>query len=257
MLAREEPQPASAEPEQRHFVPSLPTLDPTTLVPSLEPLRKPLFPLDRLGSPDVQLFYLARAGVYHTIKHWLATRDGVVLMPAYHHGVEVEAVRAAGARIVFYRVDAEMRIDLDDAARKAAATGARILYVTHYAGFAQPIADARALARSRGLYLFEDCALSLFARTADGAPLGSFGHAACFCLYKTLPVPHGGLLVATDVPTVAVGPPPLLSTLHHVAGLTLAHLELRSSGLGRALRQAARTASHATIDKAVATVQTG
>ncbi|MDB4970134.1 MAG: UDP-4-amino-4-deoxy-L-arabinose--oxoglutarate aminotransferase [Myxococcales bacterium] len=256
--ARVEPAPAAVEPEERLFIPSLPTLDPTTLIPSLEPTRRALWPLDRLDSPDVQLFYLARAGVYHTIKHWLARRtDGVVLMPAYHHGVEVEAVRAAGARIVFYRVDADMRIDLEDLAKKSAAPDVRALYVTHYAGFAQPIADAKKLAAARGLKLFEDCALSLFARTSSGAPLGSFGDAACFCLYKTLPVPHGGLLVGPNIPTVTVGPPPLLSTLHHLAGLTLAHLELHSSNIGRAVRQAARSASRATVDKAVATVKTG
>jgi hypothetical protein len=70
-------------------------------------------------------------------------------------------------------------------------------------------------------------------------------------------VPHGGILLAPNVPKAMVTRPPLLSTLHHIVGLTLAHLELRSEGLGRALRRAARVASHATVDKVVATVQTG
>jgi perosamine synthetase len=247
------PDPARA----RLFIPSLPTLDPTLLAPSLEPARRALYPLDRLDSPVAQLFYLARAGVHHTIKHWLAGQGGVVLMPAYHHGVEVEAVRAAGARVVFYRVDRDMRIDLDDLRQRAQAPDVRALYVTHFVGFAQPVADARAIARARGLPLFEDCALALFSRAADGTPLGSVGDASCFCLYKTLPVPHGGLLVAANVPVADVAAPPLFSTLHHVAGLALAHLELHSSSLGRAIRQAARSASHATVDKAVATVKTG
>jgi hypothetical protein len=247
-----------AEPRAPLFIPSLPTLDPTLLAPSLEPARPALYPLDRLHAAGAQLFYLARAGVYHTIKHWLGGADGaVVLMPAYHHGVEVEAVRAAGARIVFYRVDSELRIDLDDLRKKAQSPDVRALYVTHFVGFAQPIADAVAIARARGVPLFEDCALALFSRTTDGKPLGSFGDASCFCLYKTLPVPHGGLLVAPRVPVVDVAAPPLFSTLHHVAGLTLAHLELHSSTLGRAVRQAARAASQATVDKAVATVKTG
>ncbi|HEX9104367.1 MAG TPA: aminotransferase class V-fold PLP-dependent enzyme [Polyangia bacterium] len=239
------------------FIPSLPTLDPAQLVPSLEPSRPPLFPLDRLQAPAAQLFYLARAGVYHTVKHWLAGAPGVVVMPAYHHGVEVEAVRAAGARVVFYRVDRDLRIDLDDLRTKALAPDVRAVYVTHFAGFAQPIVEARAIARERGVPLFEDCALALFSCTPDGKPLGSFGDASCFCLYKTLPVPHGGLLVAANVPVAAAAPPPLLSTLHHTAGLALAHLELRSSSLGRAVRRAARATARATVDKAVATVKTG
>jgi dTDP-4-amino-4,6-dideoxygalactose transaminase len=248
----------------RLFIPSLPTLDPLHLLPSLEPPRPPLFPLDRLGGPAAQHFYLARAGVYHTLRHWLrapgekiAQSRNIVLMPAYHHGVEVEAVRAAGARIVFYRVDADMHVDLDDIARKAAQPGVRVVYVTHFVGFAQPIAEIRKIAQSHNLRLFEDCALALFSHTPEGAPLGSHGDASCFCLYKTLPVPHGGLLLAPDVPTATVTPPPLLSTLHHVAGLVLAHFEMRLASLGRAVRRAARAVAHATIDKAVATVQTG
>lgn len=257
LSAVREPSFAPAAARAHLFIPSLPTLDPTSLLPSLEPARPPLYPLDRLHGPTAQLFYLARAGVYHTIKHWLGVSGGTVLMPAYHHGVEVEAVRAAGADIVFYRVDRDLRIDLDDLGRKATLPGVRVLYVTHFVGFAQPIAEARRLARARKLRLFEDCALALFSRTPEGKPLGSFGDAACFCLYKTLPVPHGGLLLAGDVPTAEVSSPPLFSTLHHMAGLTLAHLELRSSSLGRAVRHAARAASHATVDKAVDTVKTG
>jgi perosamine synthetase len=251
----------SPDARQRLFIPSLPTLDPLQLLPSLEPRRPHLYPLDQLHAHSAQLFYLARAGVYHTIKHWLGrapTERDVVLMPAYHHGVEVEAVRAAGGRVVFYRVDRELCIDLDDLAAKAARPDVRVVYVTHYAGFAQPIAAAQKIARAHpGVRLFEDCALSLFARTAEGIPLGSFGDASCFCLYKSLPLPHGGLLLAPDVPVATVSSPPLLSTLHHVAGLTLAHLELHSSGIGRAVRQAARATSQATVDKAVATVKTG
>ncbi|HEY2745806.1 MAG TPA: DegT/DnrJ/EryC1/StrS family aminotransferase [Polyangia bacterium] len=253
----EELAPTHEVPRAPLFIPSLPTLDPALLAPSLEPLRRPLWPLDRLSAPEVQLFYLARAGVHRTIKHWLAGSDGVVVMPAYHHGVEVEAVRAAGARVVFCRVGRDLAIDLDDLRAKSRGADVRALYVTHYAGFAQPIAEARAIADERGLPLFEDCALSLFSRTPAGKPLGSFGDASCFCLYKTLPVPHGGLLVAPRVPVADVAAPPLFSTLHHVSGLLLAHLELHSSTIGRAVRQAARSASRATVDKAVATIKTG
>ena len=246
------------------FIPSLPTLNPLHLLPSLGSSRPALFPLDRLDDPAAQRFYLARAGVYHTMRHWLcapgekiAQSNNTVLMPAYHHGVEVEAVRAAGANIVFYRVDADMRIDLDDIARKAAQPGVRVVYVTHFVGFAQPIAEVRKIAQAHNLRLFEDCALALFSRSPEGVPLGSLGDASCYCLYKTLPVPHGGLLLAPDVPRATVTTPPLLSTLHHVAGLILTHLELHSAGLGGAIRAAARATSQATVDKAVTTVQTG
>ena len=54
--------------------------------------------------------------------------------------------------------------------------------------------EIEALCRERGSLLIEDCALSLLSET-DQKPLGSFGDYSVFCLYKTLPVPNGGLLV--------------------------------------------------------------
>jgi dTDP-4-amino-4,6-dideoxygalactose transaminase len=244
--------------EPEIVIPSLPALAPWELLPPTAATRPHVFPLDAVGSTRAQLFYLARAGVHHAMRHWLeeTPERRRVLMPAYHHGVEVEAVRSAGAEVTFYRVDDQMRIDLEDIAKKLRAPDAAALYVTHFAGFAQPIAEARALARRYGLRVFEDCALALYSRTPSGEPLGSFGDAACFCLYKTLPLPHGGLLLADDVPTFAGEDAPLVATLHHVAGSLLSHLQLRRSPLRR-LFQAARRAARATVDKTGLKVQTG
>ena len=56
---------------------------------------------------------------------------------------------------------------------------------------------------------------------------------------------------AAACPRRASAPPPLVSTLHHVAGLALAHLELRSSALGRAVARPRAPPPHATVDKVV------
>jgi len=65
----------------------------------------------------------------------------------------------------------------------------------HYLGLAQPVHEIAALAREHGALFVEDCALALLGTTEDGRPLGSFGDASVFCLYKTLPVPNGAILV--------------------------------------------------------------
>lgn len=242
----------------QRFIPSLPTLSPVLLAPMLAASRAPLFPLDRLGSREAQRFFLARAAVWHATRHFLDGRPGKVLMPAYHHGVEVEAVRAAGAEVVFYRVGADMQIDLDDVRRRLADPQVRIAYLTHFIGLAQPVAAFARLCAENGVPWIEDCALALLSSASDGRPLGSTGDASIFCLYKTLPVPHGGLLLSECVPPPgSLGSPPLLSTLHHMAGLVLADLELRSPGLGRAVRQAARSAARSTVDAVVPTMKTG
>jgi hypothetical protein len=236
-----------------NFIPSLPTLDPRLLLPTLEPSRPARFPLDQLGTPRAHGFYLARGGVYHAVRHFAA--GGRVLMPAYHHGVEVEAARAAGAIVELYRVDAQMRIDLEDLTRRAAQPDTRAIYVTHFVGFPQPLPID--LCRRRHLKLIEDCALALGSADADGVPLGSLGDASIFCLYKSLPVPHGGLLVGPDLPTPTLRPAPAASTWHHLGGQILSHLQLRFPSLGRPLRAGARRAAHATVDQVVENIHTG
>jgi dTDP-4-amino-4,6-dideoxygalactose transaminase len=57
------------------------------------------------------------------------------------------------------------------------------------------------LCRDRSMLLVEDCALSLLSEP-DGEPLGSHGDWSIFCLYKTLPVPNGALLVENTMPIV-------------------------------------------------------
>src|SRR5207253_11067710 len=115
-------------------------------------------------------------------------------MPAYHHGVELETLLAAGVKPVFFRIDAQMRCDFEDARRRAAPE-VRALYVIHYAGFPQDMEAARQLASELGVPLIEDCALALLSRNGD-KPLGSSGDLSVCCLYKTLPVPNGGALLA-------------------------------------------------------------
>lgn len=232
---------ASAEEERRRrFIPALPTLWPGLLSP-LAAERPAPFPLD---APDVTRFYFARNAVFHGVRLLgLAGRE--VLVPAYHHGVEIAALVAAGAVPRFVRVDARMRLDLEDLAAKIGPrTGA--VYVIHYAGFPQPMDDVRAVAAGRPVV--EDCALSLL--SAEGArPLGSTGDLGIFCFYKTLPVPNGGALVV-NARGLASAPPrprpaPLGSTLSHAAGALVANAAFRLGEAGEALRAVVRGTSRA------------
>jgi dTDP-4-amino-4,6-dideoxygalactose transaminase len=241
------------------FISSLPTLDLSLLAPALVPSRAQRYPLDRLlhASAGTSLYYLARGAVHQAVRHFLDGRPGTFLMPSYHHGVEVEAVRAAGAGVRFYRVDSAMQIDLEDLERRLAAPDVRGVYLTHFVGFPQPIHEVMALARRRSLPVIEDCALALLSSDENGTPLGSNGDASIFCLYKSLPVPHGGLLVARAIPIPELASPPVASTLHHLGGLMLTHFALRQGDFGRSLRQAVQRAGHLAWDSIAETVKTG
>jgi dTDP-4-amino-4,6-dideoxygalactose transaminase len=225
----------------------------------LSPLaaRRPApFPL---GSPRVTPFYFARNAVYHGAR-LLGLAGAEVLVPAYHHGVEIAALVAAGAIPRFVRVDARMRLDLEDAAARVSAA-TRALYVIHYAGFPQAMDEVSAFARSRGIRVIEDCALALL--SCDGEqPLGSSGDAAVFCFYKTIPVPNGGALVVNDAAlpdaTQASERAPIGSTLSHAAGALLSNAALRLGDAGEALRGGIRAvASAARRASGVRPVSTG
>ncbi len=229
----------TAREARRRYIPALPTLWPGMLSP-LAASRPPAFPF---GARRMTRFYLARNAVYHGAK-LLGLPGHEVLVPAYHHGVEVGALAAAGVLPRFVRVDARMRLDLEDLEAKIGPR-TRALYVIHYAGFAQPMDEVMAVARRHGLPVVEDCALSLLA--AEGTrPLGSVGALGIFCFYKTLPVPNGGALVVND-PAVRGDVPqpdaaPLASTLSHATGSLLQNAAFRLGDAGEALRGGARRA---------------
>jgi dTDP-4-amino-4,6-dideoxygalactose transaminase len=79
----------------------------------------------------------------------------------------------------------------------------RAVAVVHFAGYAAPAAQLRALCERHGIALIEDAAHAP-AATLDGRALGTFGLAGCFSLFsnKVLSVGEGGV-VLTDDDTVA------------------------------------------------------
>jgi dTDP-4-amino-4,6-dideoxygalactose transaminase len=182
-------------------------------------------------------YHRARNALYQLVRALAAGRAGAVLVPDYHHGNEVAAIRAAGAPVSFYRVDRRLGPDLDAVRRLCQDRPLAILCI-HYLGWPQPTDELAALARTSGALLIEDCALALLSMPG-GRPLGATGAFSVFCLYKTLPVPNGAVLVANPAapalpasPTASCGLPSLGG---RVAELTTDWLRERWDGIGRQL----------------------
>ncbi|MDQ3927848.1 MAG: DegT/DnrJ/EryC1/StrS family aminotransferase, partial [Chloroflexota bacterium] len=212
--------------------------------------REGLFPFD---SPSASYYYFARNALWEAIK-LLDLAGGEVVVPAYHHGVEIETLLAAGVKPVFYPVGRKWDVNLADV-EALIGPGTRALYIIHYAGFPGPAGQMRALADHYNLPLIEDCALSLL--SSDGnSPLGSTGDVAFYSIYKMLPVPNGGLMVlngdmakraAEVAPTVV---PPFTSTLSHILSSLLQNVESRGGRAGRLVRQGVRRLGRRTVEKA-------
>ncbi len=151
-------------------------------------------PLDR---DQVAFYHKGRVGVWHAARSLKRSGGPGILVPSYNCGSEIEALRAAGATPIFYRVDGSAHVDVDDVAAALDERCAAV-YLTHYFGFAQPGLEAiTELCHARGAVLIEDCAHALYS-THAGRPLGTFGDVAIFSLPKILPVPDGGAILAAN-----------------------------------------------------------
>jgi dTDP-4-amino-4,6-dideoxygalactose transaminase len=117
-----------------------------------------------------------------------------VLVPSYHCASMIEPVIWAGATPVFYRVQANTAINLDDVAAKLDER-CKVLMATNYFGFPQDLGTLRAFCDSRGLLLLEDCAHS-FLGEHQGRPLGSWGDYAIASSMKFFPLYEGGCLIS-------------------------------------------------------------
>lgn len=214
------------------FIPAFPTIAPQLLI-------RPKHAIDYLpfSAADARYFYFARNAIWHTVK-LLGLDKGEVLVPAYHHGVEIEALIDAGAAVKFYRIGSRWEVDLDDVAAKIG-PHTRALYLTHFIGFPGPVREMKALADEHNIPLIEDCALSLFSRDGD-LPLGVTGDVAIFCLYKMLALPNGGAMIVNsqehiDLPVPQR--PPLTSTVSVIAASVLRRLALHGGPVGQRMRK--------------------
>src|SRR5262249_36383271 len=89
------------------------------------PLPYPLTRTYRLS------FSAAPSGIYHLFLALNLKPGEQVLVPDYHSGNEVAAIRAAGASIVFYPILRNLQPDLD-ALRRLARSGPRVIYAIQY-----------------------------------------------------------------------------------------------------------------------------
>ena len=199
------------------------------------------------NAPHRLSYYRARNAIYHLFGALVETKPSLtVLAPDYYSGNEIMALQAAGARIHYCPVGPGMQWDPSEVERLCRTHAPDLLYVIHYAGWPQPIDALAELCRRREMLLFEDCALSLLSGTPDGRPLGSIGNWSVFCLYKTLPLPNGALLVQNNRPIESLERLRLrqagsASVAGRVAELFVQRIRGRVNGVGAALQAVKRS----------------
>jgi dTDP-4-amino-4,6-dideoxygalactose transaminase len=165
-------------------------------------LRRPARPTFPLGAPGSLLLRKARQALFFGIQSMDPRAGDEILMPAYHHGSEVEAFMRRDLTCRFYDLTPALAPDAE-ALDRLLGPRTRALYLIHYLGFPQDAPAWRRWCDERGLLLVEDVAQGWLA-SLGGRPLGSFGDLAIFSFYKAVGVPEGGALVSSRPVTAAV-----------------------------------------------------
>lgn len=147
-----------------------------------------------LSHDKCRVFSKARHAIWSACRTLGLGSNDVVLAPAYHHGCEIEALLQAGVNIRYYELTD--LLEPDPVSLQALLTpDVKVLYLIHYLGFPQDAIRWRQWCDERSLLLFEDAAQAFLAEI-DHRPVGSFGHAGVFCLYKTYGIPDGGAVIS-------------------------------------------------------------
>jgi perosamine synthetase len=157
-------------------------------------LRRPAGPLPfPLEEPGCRLFSRARYALLHGLRALGLGAGDEVLVPALHHGAEVEALLRANLTCRFYEMGSNLQPREDDL-EALLGRCTRALYLTHVLGFPRDAPRWLDWCRERRLLLIEDAAQAWLAQIG-GRPLGSFGDLSIFCMYKTVGIGQGAALL--------------------------------------------------------------
>lgn len=184
------------------------------------------YPLDL---PGCRLYARGRHALLRGVREAGLRPGDEVLVPAWHHGSEVEALLRAGLAVRFYDVGPDAgpwTTELEALLGRRT----RALHLTHFLGWPQDAARWRTWCDGIGLVLIEDAAQAWLARDRAGHPVGAQADVEIVCLYKTLGLPDGAALRVRSAPPE---PPPGGRGLHRAGRLALEAAAQRSARLGR------------------------
>jgi perosamine synthetase len=144
------------------------------------------------------------AGLHLAYMHLGLGAGDEVIVPAQTHVATAHAVEITGARPVFVDSD-ETTGNIDvDRIEAALTPRTKAICVVHYLGRPVDMTRINAIARPRGLFVVEDCALAIGA-SLDGTACGLLGDVGSFSFYpvKHMTTGEGGMVVSRHADVVA------------------------------------------------------
>jgi dTDP-4-amino-4,6-dideoxygalactose transaminase len=197
-----------------------------------------------LGIEGTTLHQRARQGLWHGLRALGLGNGDEILVPAWQHGSEVEAIERAGCRVILFDVDRSTTAPDGSQLEALMTPRTRALYLIHYLGWPHDAPRWKAWCDERSLFLIEDCAQA-FMSSNGTVPLGSTGAMSIFCIYKTVGIPDGAALHCTTPASV-----PHSTAARGVKELLRAEAEwlLQSRNLAASLRRPRRDAGYGSAD---------
>jgi perosamine synthetase len=155
-----------------------------------------------LGSRFALALSSCSAALFLSLKALDLPRGARVLVPAFTFAAGPSAVIHAECVPVLVEVGDDLRIDLDDFARKLPGAGAAL--ISHMRGHTSDMDALLRLCAEAGVPVVEDAAHSL-GTLWNGRAIGTLGRIGCFSFqsYKLVNAGEGGMLVTDDADLAA------------------------------------------------------
>ena len=150
-----------------------------------------------LNTPGLTLTYNARAAIYLGLSMLPNSNRTEVLVPAFHCPSGITPVIQAGYTPVFFRVNRDLSVDLEDLLSKIHARTAAVM-VINYFGFQNKIDEIIEAKNKHKFFIIEDCSHSFLAGPSFSLA-GQRGDMAVYSFWKGVPsLVGGGLWMSSD-----------------------------------------------------------
>lgn len=124
-------------------------------------------------------------------QRFVSTTQLTVWIPDFFCNSSLKALRATGARLLFYPLTSDMFPDMDECRRRVSLGPPDLFVLVHYFGQPAHSPYVREFCRTHGAWLIEDAAHVL--RPLEG--VGQFGDFVMYSPHKHLALPDGAVLV--------------------------------------------------------------
>lgn len=158
------------------------------------------FAREYFGSPAVYLYGSARSGLCNHLRALGLQTGSEVILTGFTCEAVPNAVIQAGLTPVYADIDAQTFCMSPGSVRSCITARTRVLIVQHTYGIAAELDALLEIARLHGLYVIEDCAVSLGSRSEAGRLTGTYGDAAIFSfeVSKIITSCRGGMVVINN-----------------------------------------------------------